>query len=155
MPPPVPAKLEDQRQHLVRYIENHRPQGSLNNPVTVVFDGQAGIGYGVRARPVSVVFSQDETADDLIQKIVAGSSVKKSTVVVTDDRQVQISCRALGANIQSVSAFMRFQKAGSKPVKGRPPAKTADPVKPISRQDEARINAELSKIWLPPPDKRP
>jgi predicted RNA-binding protein with PIN domain len=155
MPPPVPAKLEDQRQCLVRYIENHRPQGSLNNPVTIVFDGQAGIGSGVRAQPVSVVFSQDETADDLIRKMVAGSSVKKSTVVVTDDRQVQISCRALGANIQSVSAFMRFPKAGSRPAKGRPRRNTADPVKPISRQEEDRINAELAKIWLHPPDKQP
>ncbi len=34
------TKLEDQRRHLIRFVEQHRPQGSANNRVTIIFDGE-------------------------------------------------------------------------------------------------------------------
>ena len=34
--------LEDGRRGLMRWIETQRPQGSVNNTVTVVFDGESG-----------------------------------------------------------------------------------------------------------------
>ena len=38
-----PKRLEDGRAGLIAFIEMRQPQGSRNNMVTVVFDGQPGI----------------------------------------------------------------------------------------------------------------
>ena len=42
IPALVDKDLETSRDHLIRLIEIHRPQGSLQNSVTVIFDSSSG-----------------------------------------------------------------------------------------------------------------
>ncbi|MDP2653028.1 MAG: NYN domain-containing protein [Candidatus Omnitrophota bacterium] len=139
VPALVSAKLEDAREGLVRLVETHRPQGSVNNRVTVVFDGQPGIVGNVRGGEVAVVFSSGESADDRIKRIVDESGNKRSCVVVTDDRDVQYYVRSLGARVVGVAEFLsRMKPAGAAPQGGQP----------ISKTEESRITSEMKDIWL-------
>ena len=87
--------LEEGRQGLISFIERQRPQGSARNQVTVVFDGKPGMyGFPVVGE-VSVVFTEYETADDLIKYKVEEARNKKEIVVVTDDKQLLLYVRAV------------------------------------------------------------
>src|SRR3989338_7411471 len=96
----VPAlnlkKLRGGRESLVSLIEIYRPQGSMKNAVTIVFDGQEGISHQGKSSFVKVVFSQNESADEKIKNLIAACKRKKETIVVTDDRALQFSVRGLG-----------------------------------------------------------
>lgn len=149
MPLPLPAKLEDQRAHLIRYIEIHRPQGSLNNAVTIVFDGQPDTGgWPQTTQAFGVVFSQNETADDLIGRMVEQSSTRKSMVVVSDDRAVQMVCRSWGAQIRSVQDFMRFGHVRSQKMIRPLAAPNLEGTKIVSQKIQNQINDELSALWI-------
>jgi predicted RNA-binding protein with PIN domain len=161
--PPVlnQAKLEDRRLGFVRFIEQHAPQGSANNRVTIVFDGQEDIWGGMASSTAEVVFSRGESADEKIKKIVAGSAHAKSIVVVSDDRDIQYAVRALGARAVGVKEFLNQARASgrkkfSAPTdlketkRGAPKPGARETEKYIPRTDEFNITAEFEKIWLKP-----
>ena len=152
MPGASLTKLEERRWHLVRFIERNRPQGSANNSVTVVFDGNSD-AYGRMNSPVvRVIFSSGESADDTIKKIVAQEKNKKNVIVVTDDRDVQYAIRALGAKASSVKAFL---SQGNGPGQTKPGKMSSDLTeKVISKSDESKITSEMKEIWLKPGKKR-
>src|SRR5437762_110274 len=106
MPGELPGKLEDQRLKLIRYLEIHQPQGSSRNQITIVFDGKFGVFGSAESGTIKVVFSKDETADELIKSMVDAAANHKNIVVVSDDRSVQYAVRALGAQVKAVSEFM-------------------------------------------------
>jgi len=135
------AKLEDQRWGLIRFIEEHRLQGSANNSLTVVFDGNLDIFGGMISSSAKIVFSKGESADDKIKRIVAQTKNTKNVVVVSDDRSIQYAVRALGAKVSSVRAFLDQVK---KPVGNN----SSTPEKGISRGDQHKINSEVEAIWL-------
>jgi len=150
MPQPLPHKLEDQRHQLIRFIENHQPEGSLKNQVVIVFDGQCGVSSPSMVSRVKVIFSKGETADDKIKRLVEESSNSKMIRVVSDDREIQYSIRANGAKVVSVAEFLR---AGAKKGAGKSKARSGHvdasrPSKNISRTVESSINRELEEIWL-------
>ena len=147
-------KLEDGRRALIGFIENQRPQGSLNNRVTVVFDGQPGMWSEPISRTVGVLFSVDATADEKIKALVAKASNKKNIIVVTDDRELLLYVRALGAQNLSVQEFLSQAKCGglksiearqTQRVKGAPSSEAG---KNISFTVAHKINLELEEIWL-------
>jgi predicted RNA-binding protein with PIN domain len=150
MPGPYLAKLEDRRWHLIRFIERSRPQGSAKNSVTIVFDSIGNLESfgGMASATVQVVFSQGESADDRIKKIVAQASNKKNITVVTDDRAVQYAIRALGAKASGVKAFLSQGKNSGPQNPGTDGAPSSE--KYISKRDEAEITSEMQKIWLKP-----
>jgi predicted RNA-binding protein with PIN domain len=153
MPPPLPVKLEDQRSRLIRYIEVRQPQGSVQNEVTVIFDGQEGVDGWNRCHAVKVIFSTGETADDVIRKMVEHSSRVKQMVVVTDDRALGVACRNYGAKIRSVDDFMCFRGSRRERMVTRTKTKIVSKELPWSLQDQ--ITRELKDIWVrPPKDKR-
>jgi predicted RNA-binding protein with PIN domain len=145
------AKLEDQRRYLVRFIEQHQPQGSLKNSVTIVFDGNLESYGRMASSAAQIIFSQGDSADDRIKKIVAQAKNRKNIVVVTDDRAVQYAIRALGAKACCVKDFLSQGKntGRKKPAVG----KTVQPEKHISKCDESKITSEMQKIWLKPGKK--
>ncbi len=155
-------KLEDQRRYLVHFIEQRRPQGSTNNRVTIVFDGSLEIFGGMASSAAKIVFSQGESADDKIKKIVGQAESTKDIVVVSNDREIQYAVRALGAKISAVKAFLDKAGASKKKVGGRSPAAqkgsskshSSEQEKNIPRSDESRITSEFSQIWLDPKRKR-
>ena len=140
------GKLEDQRKNLISYIENKSPQGSSKNMVTVVFDGRADIYSDQKPSSVNVIFSRDGSADDEIRKMVDNSKIKKNTVVVTNDRDIQYAVRASGASAMSVQHFFRLEKAQEDAQSNKGRSKPAS--KNISNTLEFSINQEMKKIWL-------
>ena len=141
--------LEDGRRGFLSWIENERPQGSLNNPVIVVFDGQAQYSLFPGSHPgdslssqggIRVIFSDGCTADDKIKLMVEEDADHKNCVVVSDDKDIYLYARSLGARVLSVKAFT----TKSKEIHGR--HETGGKYISLSRQE--KINKELSGIWL-------
>ncbi|MDP8264991.1 MAG: NYN domain-containing protein [Candidatus Aceula lacicola] len=131
--------LQESRNNLVGFIENNRPQGSVKNLVTIVFDGQPGIAAHVYGLIPKVLFSENETADEAIKRIVEKSDLKKNIVVVTGDKEIQFYVRQLGAKVLSVEDFF-LRKLDNK--------RKVDFHKPIANTEEYRINQELKEVWL-------
>ncbi len=144
--------LEDGRQSFVGFIERDRPQGSIRNQVTVVFDGKPGMYGFPAAHEIKVLFTEYESADDLIKRSVEGSKNKKDIVVVTDDRQLMLYVRGCGASVMSGGDFFKRAKAGKTPAKGKGPS--ADRSKVITSTFEHAVNQEFEKIWLKKKDKK-
>ena len=141
--------LEDSRDHLIRMIEVHRPQGSFNNSVTIVFDSQSGGGAVEVSSSVKVVFSSGESADDYIKKAVARSPAKKRIVVVTDDKEIQFFVKPLGARVVGVDEFLsRMTDFSGKKRSVHKPGSDPQEAKHLSKTLEHQITSELEKIWL-------
>ena len=131
--------LEQGRAGLLRWIEAQQPQGSANNRVTVVFDGnQEYFGNDV-AGDVAVVFSRNQSADDHIKAVVEHSTARSRITVVSDDKGITLYVRSLGAGIMGVKQFAPGLFASP----GRPPSKG----KNISLAKAKEIDDELKKIW--------
>ena len=127
-------RLEDQRNFLVRFIENDRPQGSVKNRVTIVFDGKSEFTSWTQSS-VEIIFSKDESADDKIERIVSEAKNKKNMVIVTNDRDIQYAVRALGAQVKSVQQFLG-KKIKIKKASGVP------------ENIQSEITLELKNVWL-------
>lgn len=119
--------------------------GSARNKVTVVFDGQEGIVWPAKTSGVKVVFSVNETADDLIRRLVEKEDNKKNVYAVTDDKALRQGVKDLGAKVLTVKEF--FNTAGAKAGAGIR-VKRSTEEKNISSVTEFKINDELRKIWL-------
>ena len=142
--------LEDGRQGLVTFIERSRPHGSLRNKVTVVFDGQPGM-YGLPSgNEVSVVFTEYESADDLIKTRVEEAKNKKEIVVVTDDKALLLYVRSFGVTILSVREF--YQRGAPPRPSSKGGGKPVERSKVITSGFENTVNKEFEKIWL---EKKP
>ena len=135
-------KLEEGRNNFIKFLETHRPQGSLQNEVTVVFDGQSNVCAPEVLSRIRVIFSQDETADDKIKRMVKNALNRKRITVVSDDKEIKFFIRKLGAQSSSVKKFLSKVKA--KPF--NPPSGGKD--KPELMSEEAReITKELDDMW--------
>ena len=132
--------LEDGRKGLLRWIDDSRPQGSVNNQVTVVFDGHPDHFSVPPLGEIRVIFSDGCSADDTIKLMVEEDLSRKNCVVVSDDKDIFLYARSLGAKVMSVKAFtsksrgfQTSQDSGGKYIS-------------LSRQE--KINKELKVIWL-------
>ena len=132
--------LEEGRRGLLRWIGDSRPQGSVNNQVTVVFDGHPDHFGGTVKGEIGVIFSDGCSADDKIKRMVEEMPTKKNCVVVSDDKDIFLYARSLGARVMSVTAFT------SKPRGLHARQDGGGKYIPLSRQE--KINKELSGIWL-------
>jgi predicted RNA-binding protein with PIN domain len=159
------AKLEDRRRALIRFIEQYTPQGSSNNRVTVVFDGNLEVFGGMKSSAAKIVFSQGESADDTIKKIVAQAQNTKNIIVVSDDRAIQYAVRALGAKTSGAKAFIvkaKIPRKQQNPVcegsrrarKSSTNGSPAESQKYISKTEESKITSEFGEIWLNSDKKR-
>ncbi len=146
------GSLEEQRKKLIRHLTANRPQGSVKNSVTIVFDGRADVFGDYEPSEVKVVFSKEESADEKIKRIVANSSNKANITVVTNDRDIQYNVRSQGAKTLSVQTF--FSKPGEEPKESQTQKKSSGKDnKNISKTLEFKITSEFEKIWLKSKDK--
>ena len=138
--------LEEQRQALLHWINIDRPQGSVHNSVTVVFDGKEEFFSSYTEGVAKVFFSKGQSADDLIKKMIEQSTAKKSWVVVSNDKDIKFYVRALGAHVLSVKEFTMVDSNKSKQsvAKNQPPATAG---KYISLTLQVKINQESERIW--------
>ena len=153
MPSLYDLKLEDGRRGLVRFVEASRPQGSFRNSITIVFDGKEDIWGGESSAEVRVLFSKGESADDLIKRMVSAGGLPGETILVTDDRDLAIFCKAYGTVIWSVAQFLnqasktgQILKTGVRSRNGARP--DAAEGKDIPNRTANQINTELSRLWL-------
>jgi len=132
--------LEDGRRGLLKWIEQSRPQGSVNNQVIVIFDGHPGYFSDASLGGIRVIFSDGCTADDMIKSMVDDDDDRKNCVVVTDDKDIFLYARSLGARVMSVAAFTSSKSRGI--------MRQDHGTKYISLSRQEKINKELKDIWL-------
>lgn len=113
----------------------------MNNQITVVFDGNPDFWGAAPEGEIKVIFSEGGSADDKIKKMVEEDADTKNCVVVTDDKDIFIYARSLGARVMRVEAF----RSKSKTNNHRPVVVDS---KKISLNSQEKINQELAKIWL-------
>lgn len=135
------VNLEDSRAALIRLLSIYHPQGSNRNRVTIVFDGKEGNVYSRQNPFIEIIFTQDESADDKIKRMVEKSKNPKNIVVVTNDRDIQFFVRQHRAKVKTVEEFL---------IKGNGPLAAQGKVddKIISPTVRGAINEEMKKIWL-------
>ena len=142
-------RWEDGRAGLIKTIEIESPQGSVNNSVTIFFDGRPGRVDTPSTSRVKVIFTDGQSADDRIKAMVAEAPQKKICVVVTDDREIRYYVRALGAKILKVSEFLSQTKSHQdKRYAAAQSRADEEPAKFIPKTVEVKITAELEQIWL-------
>ncbi|MDD5005459.1 MAG: NYN domain-containing protein [Candidatus Omnitrophica bacterium] len=136
-------KLRDARNALLGFIDKYRPHGSYKNKITVVFDGRDDV-FGFRNNhDFGVIFSKNESADNLIKSLVDKTSNPRNIIVVSDDKEIIFHCRSQGAEILTTDDFVR------KAYKKTDTAKTNNTeFSELSFAERKKINDELSQIWL-------
>ncbi|MEW5758433.1 MAG: NYN domain-containing protein [Candidatus Omnitrophota bacterium] len=134
--------LRQSRKNLVDFIIKYQPQGSSRNGLTIVFDGKADILYHKDVSNIRIIFSEGESADDLIVSIILKSVNKKNICLVSDDRGLISRIDGLGVKVYSVSDFVSRTGVFKK-------NKLAQDNKSILGYSQIeKINRELKGIWL-------
>jgi len=104
-----PGELQRCREGLLSLLSDHlSPQ--RHSGITIVFDSENAPKHlpdRSRWKHIEVVFARDEnSADDLIVKMIRGSSDRKSLVVVSSDHRVQV---AAGKKVAVVDSDLWFE----------------------------------------------
>jgi predicted RNA-binding protein with PIN domain len=141
---------ETQRWHLVRRLATRPDLLPTRGRLTVVFDGGHGAG-DESVSGVTVRFSKDRIADDLIVSLAKTSEVP--VTVVTSDRglQARVKENARGAKVLLSSSLFEDAKPPVRARGGRrggPGGATAGMPKGANR-----ITEELKDLWLPPDER--
>lgn len=133
-------KIRDEKVSLLEFIRTEKLCGSSKNKITVVFDGYAG-DFKTGDCDIEVIFSQEQTADDKIKKIVHGRGSIKNIVVVSDDREIKDFVKSSGFKAVGIEEFIYHKKKRIKV--------EDDSLKPeLTYSAMHKINQELRQIWL-------
>ena len=106
-----PRPSEEERRRLLGQIAD-RLRG-LRARVLVVFDGPSETGKAASSLgQLSIRYSEDRSADDVIARVAAQSPAPSDLHVVTDDRGLAVRVRHAGAKTLSAGEFWsRFSRA--------------------------------------------
>lgn len=116
----------------------------MKNLVTVVFDGHPDHFQAPPQGDIRVIFSDGCSADDKIKLMVEDYFYRKNCVVVTDDKDIFLYARSLGARVMKVAAFTAVRvPRSSAQTRGQ---ETDGKYISLSRQE--KINKELRFFWL-------
>ena len=108
---PVSKRVLNIQHALADFIRLNRLTGSKNNNLVLVFDGYPPPAEDIpRQNGLLCMFSRTQEADALIKKIVQDSASPKNIVVVSDDKEVQLTSRFLHAQICNVEKFICGKK---------------------------------------------
>lgn len=141
---PIGKSALNIQQTLADFIRFKKLAGNTNNSVVLVFDGYPPAFEDIpRDNNLFCIFSRAKEADELIKKILEASSFPKNIVVVSDDKEVQLTTKFLRAQIRSVKEFI-CGKENSKTIG----AKLGEVDFKLSYAKMQKINAELRKKWL-------
>jgi predicted RNA-binding protein with PIN domain len=135
-----PKKLSDSRRKLYDFILSNQPQGSPNNKISIFFDGKDGFSTQDKISGLEVIFSKEVSADELIKEFVKDSHSPKTIVVVTDDRDIQISARRALAKVMPVEEFLSRKKTNT--------AKKYSIGNNLSITQADEITKEMKRHWL-------
>lgn len=141
--------LEHARMSLVNIIQAKRLPGGKDSRVTVVFDSK--IKYDLclaqNKGAIKIIFAKDESADEVIKRMVDYSEKPEQMMIVSNDREIIFFTRSLGAKTMSVKEFFSKElKQSQLPRKQREQKKgTLKATLPFQQQET--INQELRKLW--------
>jgi len=117
--------------------------GNANNSISIVFDGFPGRNNEREENPeATIIYSCDISADEKIKRLVEKSTQRKSLVVVSDDKEIKLLVKALGAKATGIEDFSGRQKR-AKTEKEKEPQRGE-----LSFSQMHKINQELSELWL-------
>jgi predicted RNA-binding protein with PIN domain len=141
---------ETQRLHLIRRLAARPDLLPSRGRIAVVFDGGRVAG-DESLQPVTVRFSKDDSADDLIVSLAIASEVP--VTVVTSDRELRsrVKENVKGASVLPSSSLFDEAKPAVRPRGGRrdrPGGTTAG-----MPEGANRITEELKDLWLPPDER--
>ena len=138
---PLLKKPYQTRDGFIQYIKVSQPFGSIKNKVSVVFDGKAGVVSEIKPSHsfLNVFFSKNESADDMIVRIVKKERNQSETIVVTDDREVKEKVKLLGCSTLSVFEFFNELTR----VKNHQEKEKPD----LNSKEGKNITEEMKKIW--------
>ena len=125
---------------LLHYIDAHRLTGSPNNRAVIVFDGFEPSNQ-LLASPYSILFSDDDTADEVIKRWIERAEHRATVVVVSDDREISLCARGEGAIAMGTKAFLEL---GKRPTSAPGSAESELSLDSAARE---RITRELESIW--------
>lgn len=141
-------KMKSPHLALLDLIKDNRLCGSEKNQVTLVFDGySAEFEPKCLNRGANVVFSKEETADEIIKQIIDISVNLKNIIVISDDKEISYFAKYAGCKTMEVAEFMGKLAVSCE-------KKKADiNEKNLSKQDLNysqinKINQELKNLWL-------
>ncbi|MBI3126442.1 MAG: NYN domain-containing protein [Candidatus Tectomicrobia bacterium] len=121
--------LEAGREALLGRLRAYRRAAREPLSITVAFDGKGGAGAGPGGGGIRVLFSRNETADELILRLLRGEM--KGAVLVTSDR-------ALGAAAQGqAGAVLRSGEFAGRLERAQAPASSAEPWMDEEKPEEA------------------
>lgn len=133
------------QQTLHDFILFNKLTGSSKNTVVLVFDGYPAIDCEIPEEKGYIwIYSRKIEADEKIKEIVEQAVQPRNIVVVSDDRQIQLTARLLHANICSVEEFICGKKNGKLSV-GK--EVNSDNIE-LTYAVKQKINAEFKKKWL-------
>lgn len=132
------GKLQNQRERLLKFLEQTQPAGSSHNQVTVVFDGQEDVDSPPWRGTVRVIFSRGENADSVIKRTVDAMSNPSNTIVITDDRDIQRWVKSSKAKVMGCKEFL---KSATKQTRQGAAGRKIDP------ETAHNINEEFKKLW--------
>ena len=136
--------VSDERLALLELISRYRLCGSPANKVSVVFDGfPPEFGWECPYRGLNVVFSGEKSADDVVIEMTFSSLRPKAIAVVSADNRITSEAASRGAMIISPQQFLsKVGRAGALAKEEK------ENGRPITTQQQTRINEEFSKLWL-------
>ena len=145
------ASSDDQREALVGRMRARGTHMLGHGSIRVVFDGVPGEGRVPVAHPgpVSVTFSRDESADDVIVRLATKATER--VVVVTNDRELAHRVRVHGpAGLTVRGADCCFEQAAAaqpREARGRKGRGSVAREAGLPR-GAADITRELKELWL-------
>ena len=142
---PISKSVLNIQHALADFIRFNKLTGSKNNRCVLVFDGYPPPPEEIpRQNGLLCMFSRRQEADELIKKVVQDSDSPKNIVVVSDDKEVQLTSRFLHAQICSVEEFI----CGKVNKKSAAEANRDVGDFKLSYIKMQKINTELRKKWL-------
>lgn len=152
------GRLEKARNRMLDWIADAGPVRAGAARVRVVFDAQNGAGDGgerTHRGAVRVRFAYKQTADDLIETLLASEHAPAAVAVVSNDTRVREAARRRGAAGWSCEAFTDWLLTGTPGpgTRGPPPADPL-PEKPDGPAPPDEAEALLAAFLQPKPRNR-
>lgn len=146
-------KSQEPRREFLEFIRLGHLTGSFKNKVLIIFDGFSGLEpLNAERFNIDIVFTQEETADNYIKRIVDKSANTKNIIVVSNDKEIGFFIKSSGARSQSVEEFLSplFIRNGlvfhqEKRQRGH---KSNSLKAELNYSETEKINKELKDIWL-------
>lgn len=99
------VSFERGRDFLIDIVERYKRKHPKVD-FTIVFDGYCREAHFYSGKRIKIIFSNEETADVKIRKLLEKKKNRREVFVVSDDREIREFSKILGANPLKVFEFL-------------------------------------------------